>query len=103
MHRGDEVFITKSGKYYHYFDDDCPTSSSILKGKKQAQRIKEEEAKAKGYTLCRHCAKEYTEDLRERGLRRNANGQIERQGCGAAILLFGVGAGILITLGSLMI
>ncbi|MBM6618752.1 hypothetical protein [Bacillus suaedaesalsae] len=33
MHRGDEVFITKSGKYYHYFDDDCPTTSSILKGK----------------------------------------------------------------------
>ncbi|GAA0482019.1 hypothetical protein GCM10008986_03520 [Salinibacillus aidingensis] len=74
MHHGDEVFITKSGKYYHYFDDDCPTTSSILKGKKQAKRVKEEDAKAMGLTLCKHCAKEYAEDKRE------------RQGCGAAVL-----------------
>ncbi|WP_182102728.1 hypothetical protein [Niallia taxi] len=103
MHRGDEVFITKSGKYYHYFDDDCPTSSSILKGKRQAQRIKEDEAKARGYSLCRHCAKEYNEDLRERGLRRNANGEIERAGCGAAILLFGLGAGVIFAVSSYLI
>ncbi|WP_153729993.1 hypothetical protein [Salinibacillus xinjiangensis] len=76
MHQGDEVFVTKLGKYYHYMDDDCPTTSSILKGKKQAQKIKEEEAKARGLTLCKHCAKEYAEDLKE------------RQGCGAATIFF---------------
>lgn len=103
MHRGEDVFITKSGKYYHYMDDDCPTTSSILKGKKQAQRVKEGEAKQKGYTLCRHCAKEYAEDLRERGYRRNANGEIERIGCGAAILFFGLGVPLLLTLGNLFI
>ncbi|WP_164669364.1 hypothetical protein [Virgibacillus doumboii] len=81
MHQGDEVFVTKSGKYYHYFDDDCPTSSSIMKGKKQAKRVKEEETKAMGLTLCRHCAKEYAEDMRE------------RQGCGAAAAFF-VGLGV---------
>lgn len=81
MHRGDEVFITKTGKYYHYMDDDCPTTSSILKGKKAARKIKEEEAKALGLTLCRHCAKEYAEDMRE------------RKGCGAAALVF-IGIGL---------
>jgi hypothetical protein len=76
MHQGDEVFVTKTGKYYHYFDDDCPTTSSILKGKKQAQKIKETEAIEKGYTLCRHCSKEYAEDL------------AERKGCSSAAILF---------------
>ncbi|KGX89696.1 hypothetical protein [Pontibacillus marinus] len=81
MHHGDEVFITKSGKYYHYFDDDCPTSSSILKGKKDAQKVKEEEAKEMGLTLCKHCAKEYEEDMKE------------RQGCAGASVLF-IGAAV---------
>jgi DNA mismatch repair ATPase MutS len=81
MHQGDEVFITKSGKFYHYFDDDCPTTSRILRGTTQARKVKEEEAKQMGYTLCKHCAKEYAEDLRE------------RQGCSSAAILFlGVGA-----------
>lgn len=83
MHTGDEVFITKTGKNYHYFDDDCPTTSRILKGRTTAQRIKETDAIAKGYTLCRHCAKEYKEDL------------AERKGCGTAALLF-LGAGIIL-------
>lgn len=82
MHQADEVFITKSGKYYHYFDDDCPTSSSILKGNKQAQKVKEEKAIQMGLTLCKHCAKEHEEDMRE------------RQGCGAAAI-FLIGLGIL--------
>lgn len=76
MHQGDEVFITKTGKYYHYFDDDCPTTSRILKGRTQAEKIKESEAIEKGYTLCRHCSKEYAEDL------------AERQGCGSAAIIF---------------
>lgn len=83
MHRGDEVFVTKSGKYYHYMDDDCPTTASILKGKIQAQRIKEADAQAQGYTLCRHCAKEYAEDL------------AERKGC-ASIIFFGVLSSVLV-------
>ncbi|HZG88120.1 hypothetical protein [Paenibacillus sp.] len=91
MHRGDEVYITRSGKYYHYFDDDCPTTSSILKGKVQATKIKEEEAKAKGYTLCRHCAKEYAEDLRE------------RQGCTTAAILLLAAVGGLAVAVSMMI
>ncbi|WLD91616.1 hypothetical protein [Alkalihalobacillus sp. AL-G] len=76
MHEGDEVFITKSGKYYHYFDDDCPTTSRILKGGTAAEKIKEEEAKKRGYSLCKHCAKEYAED------------SAERKGCAASIFLF---------------
>lgn len=66
MHYGDKVFITKSGKTYHYKDDDCSVSSSIMKGKKAATEITEEEAKAQGYRLCKACAKEYAEDLAER-------------------------------------
>jgi hypothetical protein len=76
LHQGDEVFITKTGKYYHYFDDDCPTTSRILKGKTQAQKIKETEAIEKGYSLCKHCSKEYAEDL------------AERKGCGSAAIIF---------------
>lgn len=82
MHQGDEVYITRTGKFYHYFDDDCPTTARILKGKTSARKIKEEEANKMGYTLCRHCAKEYAEDL------------AERKGCGtAAIFLIGAGIG----------
>lgn len=66
MHKGDEVYITKMGKFYHYFDDDCPTTSRILKGRTLARKVKEVEAKRMGYTLCRHCSKEYAEDLAER-------------------------------------
>ncbi len=87
MHKGDEVYITRTGKFYHYFDDDCPTTARILKGKTPAQKIKEEEAINRGYTLCRHCSKEYAEDL------------AERQGCGTAALFFlvaGMGAGFLL-------
>jgi hypothetical protein len=73
MHKGEFVYITKTGRFYHYTDDDCPVYSSIKKGKKQAKRITETEAKAKGLTLCRHCKKEYAEDMRERG--RLPNGQ----------------------------
>lgn len=90
MHRGDELFVTKSGKYYHYMDDDCPITSSILKGKKQAQKIKESEAKEKGYILCRHCAKEYTEDL------------AERKGC-ASVLFVGIACGGIFKMLSLLI
>jgi DNA mismatch repair ATPase MutS len=85
MHSGDEVYVTKTGKFYHYFDDDCPTTSRILKGKTAARRIKEAEAIQMGYTLCRHCSKEYKEDL------------AERKGCGtAAILLIAAGISILV-------
>ncbi|KAA9023909.1 MutS N-terminal domain-containing protein [Niallia endozanthoxylica] len=82
MHHGDEVYITRTGKYYHYFDDDCPTTARILKGTTAARKVKEEEAKRMGYTLCRHCSKEYAEDL------------AERQGCGGvAMLLLAAGIG----------
>ncbi|MDM5283117.1 hypothetical protein [Peribacillus frigoritolerans] len=43
------------------------------KGRKKAFEVTEEEARAKGLTLCRTCAKEYAEDQRERG--RLPNGQ----------------------------
>ncbi|MCM3584985.1 hypothetical protein M3182_04390 [Mesobacillus maritimus] len=76
MHKGDKVLITKAGKYYHYMDDDCPTTSRILSGRTAATKILETEAKRRGYTLCRHCAKEYAEDL------------AERKGCGTAAILF---------------
>jgi hypothetical protein len=76
MHTGDEVYITRTGKYYHYFDDDCPTTSRILKGNMNATKILETEAIEKGYTLCRHCAKEYEEDM------------AERKGCGVAAVIF---------------
>ena len=67
MHRkGDKVFITKTGKTYHYKDDDCGVTSSILKGKRPAMEISEEEAIERGYKLCLSCAKEYREDLAER-------------------------------------
>jgi hypothetical protein len=88
MHKGDEVYVTKTGKYYHYFDDDCPTTSRILKGATIAKRIKEEEAIKMGYSLCKHCSKEYAEDL------------AERQGCGSAAIIFlsiGIGSISLIT------
>lgn len=83
MHTGDEVYITRTGKYYHYFDDDCPTVSRIRRGTTAARIIKEEEAKQMGYTICSHCFKEYAEDLSE------------RQGCGATAIFFlaaGIGA-----------
>jgi hypothetical protein len=78
MHSGDEVYITKTGKYYHYFDDDCPTTSRILKGKTHARTVKEEEAINMGYKLCKHCSKEYEKDL------------AERKGCMAAVFLFSI-------------
>ena len=86
MHKGDEVYITRTGKFYHYFDDDCPTTSRILKGKTPARKIKEEEAIKRGYALCRHCAKEYAEDL------------AERRGCSTATIFFlatGIGASLI--------
>ncbi|MFC4558966.1 hypothetical protein ACFO3D_12260 [Virgibacillus kekensis] len=52
-----------------------------MKGKKEARKVKKEEAKAMGLTLCKHCAKEYAEDMRE------------RQGCGTAVALF-IGVGL---------
>jgi DNA mismatch repair ATPase MutS len=76
MHTGDEVYVTRTGKFYHHFDDDCPTTSRILKGKTSAKKVKEEEAIKMGYTLCKHCSKEYAEDL------------AERKGCGAAAFFF---------------
>jgi hypothetical protein len=76
MHSGDNVYITRTGKYYHYNDDDCPTTARILKGNMAAEKILETEAKERGYTLCRHCAKEYAEDM------------AERKGCGMAAILF---------------
>lgn len=81
MHYGDKVFITRTGKTYHYKDDDCGVSSSIMKGKKAAIEITEEEAKAQGYRLCKACAKEYAEDLAER----------KAMGCGCSLFLFVVG------------
>ncbi|MDM5335088.1 hypothetical protein QUF56_17975 [Ureibacillus composti] len=81
MHYGDKVYITKSGKTYHYKDDDCGVSSSIMKGKKLAIEVTEEEAIARGYRLCRSCAKEYAEDLAER----------KAVGCGTVFFLLIVG------------
>ena len=89
MHYGDEVYITRTGKYYHYFDDDCPTTSRILRGTTAARKVKEGDAKKMGYTLCRHCSKEYAEDL------------AERQGCGTAtifLLAAGIGASAIINI-----
>ncbi|MBM7602382.1 hypothetical protein JOC75_000352 [Metabacillus crassostreae] len=76
MHKGEEVFITKTGKFYHYIDDDCPTTSRILKGTTTAKTLKEEEALQQGYTLCKHCEKEYKADL------------ADRKGCGSAAIMF---------------
>lgn len=57
------VYITKSGRSYHYTDDfDCPTVSRIVKGKTAASRIPVEEALSKGLTLCSHCERERQED-----------------------------------------
>jgi hypothetical protein len=81
MHKGDEVYITRTGKFYHYFDDDCPTTARIIRGITPARKIKEEEAIKMGYTLCRHCSKEFAED------------SAERQGCGTAAIFF-IAAGI---------
>jgi len=66
VHRGPYVYVTKGSRTYHYTDDDCPVTSSILKGKKPFQRITEEQAQQMGLKLCRHCAKEYREDQVER-------------------------------------
>jgi len=41
-----------------------------------ATKILATEAKKRGYTLCRHCANEYAEDM------------AGRQGCGTAAILF---------------
>lgn len=67
MYKGNNVFATKSGKTYHYMDDDCGVSSSIMKGRTQAEEIEESEAIERGLSLCRNCSKEYAEDRRERG------------------------------------
>ncbi|MEP9408609.1 hypothetical protein ABKP09_20020 [Peribacillus frigoritolerans] len=66
MHKGNLVYVLPGGKKYHYKDDDCSYSSSIMKGTKKAKQITEDEAKRRGLTLCKSCRKEYQEDLRER-------------------------------------
>ena len=68
MHRGNKVYVLPGRKSFHYTDDDCPVTSSILKGKKTAIVITENEARTQGYKLCIHCRKEYQEDRRERPL-----------------------------------
>lgn len=66
MHKGNHVYILPGGKRYHYKDDDCPQSSSIMNGNRSALSMTEDEAKRRGLTLCKSCRKEYLEDQRER-------------------------------------
>ncbi|RBW67693.1 hypothetical protein [Bacillus taeanensis] len=62
MHSGDEVYITKTGKYYHYLDDSCLITARIVKGNMKSKKVLETEAQRLGYTLCRQCAKNMKED-----------------------------------------
>lgn len=66
MHKGNHVYILPGGKRYHLKDDDCPQSSKVMNGGKSALLMTEDEAKRRGFTLCKTCKKEYQEDLRER-------------------------------------
>lgn len=45
MHKVDKVLITKTGKYYHYMDDDCPTTARILSGELLQRRFQQQKPK----------------------------------------------------------
>jgi hypothetical protein len=63
MHKGEEVYITKTGKYYHYLDDSCLVTARIGKGNMKCKKVLETEAVKLGYTLCRQCAKKMEETI----------------------------------------
>lgn len=62
MHKGNKVFVLPSRPSYHYNDGDCPVTASILKRKKKADIVTEDQAKAAGLKLCIHCRREYEVD-----------------------------------------
>jgi hypothetical protein len=63
MHKGEKVYITKTGKYYHYLDESCLVTAKIVKGNMNSKIILETEAVKFGYTLCRQCAKKSKEEM----------------------------------------
>ncbi|SMO32726.1 hypothetical protein [Melghirimyces algeriensis] len=65
MHTGEYGWVTEHGETIHLKDDDCPVSSAIMKGDRKARQVHIETAREEGYQICRHCWKEFQEDLGE--------------------------------------